>query len=126
MSTESHPMLRKLTEKDNEPIEHILKRALPHLKGLNEKATIQLRVLPVGNTQGRATYSIALTPGGASLHKSHPGKPTLVAIMTSEAFHGMADGSYSPVQAYHDGKLELLGNVDLAQQIVAHLSVTGR
>jgi hypothetical protein len=122
MNDNSHPKFRKLTERDGEPIEVILKNALQQLSGMKEKATIQLRVLPVGNAHGRAVYSIALTPGGAFLHKEIFGKPTLVVITTSEAFQSMADGSYSPVQAYHDGKLDLLGNVDLAMQVVAHLS----
>jgi putative sterol carrier protein len=125
MSDKSHPKLLKLTEKDGETVEKIVKKALPHFGGMKEKATIQLRVLPVGNAHGKAVYSIGLTPSGAFLHKHNAIKPTLVVIMTSEAFHGMAEGSYSPVQAYHDGKLELHGNVDLARNIVTHLSRSG-
>jgi hypothetical protein len=127
--TQSHPKFKKLTETESDTVEDILTRALKQLSGIQAKATVQLRVLPVGNAHKKTVHTIAVTPGGVFLHKEEPGKkpltPTLVVITTSEAFHSMADGSYSPVEAYHDGKMELLGDADLARQIIAHLSKSG-
>jgi hypothetical protein len=48
-----------------------------------------------------------------------------VAIITSEAFYRVTDGSYSPVQAYLDGKLKLLGNVNVGKRLIAHLAGSG-
>jgi hypothetical protein len=118
-----------VTKTDNDNVDDILTRALEQLNGIQAKATIQLRVLPVGNAHKKTVHTIAVTPRGAFLHKEGQGKkntaPTLVVITTSEAFQSMADGSYSPVQAYHDGKMELLGKADLARQIIDHLSKSG-
>ncbi|MBV8378470.1 MAG: SCP2 sterol-binding domain-containing protein [Verrucomicrobia bacterium] len=117
MSTESYVHLRKLTARENEPIEDILQRGAEHLCGLGEKATVQFRFKDSGSS-----YSILLTPSGAFVHPKHIKKPTLVVITNSKEFYQMAEGSYSPLQAYFDGKMRILGNVELGRQIIKHLS----
>lgn len=66
-----------------------------------------------------------LTPAGVFLQTESVVKPTLVVITTSEAFHRMAEGSYSPVEAYLCGAMTLLGNVELARKIIVHLAGSG-
>jgi putative sterol carrier protein len=117
MSAESYVHLRKLTVREGEPIEDILQRGAEHLRGLGEKATIQFRF-----TDSGSTYSILLTPSGAFVHPKHLTKPTLVVITNSKDFYHIAEGSYSPLQAYLDGKMRILGNVELGRQIIKHLS----
>jgi SCP-2 sterol transfer family len=121
LSAESYFKLPKLTEQDGEPVEHILRRAAERLRGLTHKATIQLRLLRVGGTAATSIHSMRLTPAGAFLHAGNVTKPTLVVITTAEAFNQMAEGSYSPVQAYLDGKIKLEGNIDLGRQIFKQL-----
>jgi hypothetical protein len=119
--------IQKITVKDGEPIEDILQRGVEQLRGLQEKATVQLRLLAVAageNQRGssrRAIYSLALTPAGAFLQRES-GRPTLVIITTAGVFYRMAKGSYSPLQAYLDGDMQLLGNIDLAKRILVHLA----
>jgi hypothetical protein len=125
MSTESYVKLRKLTTQDGESIEDILHRAADHLRGLAEKATIQLRLIRVGETGGRGAYSMQLTPAGAFLQTEGATKPALVVITTAETFRHIAEGAYSPVQAYLDGKLHLHGDVDLGRRVIRHLAGSG-
>ena len=46
-------------------------------------------------------------------------------ITTAESFRRIAEGSYSPVQAYLDGKIHLHGDVDLAKRVILHLAISG-
>ena len=119
-TTERYVKLRKLTAKDGEPVEDILHRAADQLRGLREKATIQLRLIRVGES-ARCVHSIQLTSEGAFLQTESVTKPTLVVITTSESLRRIAEGSYSPVQAYLDGKMHLHGDVDLAKRVILHL-----
>ena len=125
INTESFVKLRKLTTKDGEPIEDILHRAAEQMGGLAEKATIQLRLIRVDETTTKHVYSIQLTSSGALLEMESLIKPTLVVITTAKAFRQIAEGSYSPVQAYLDGRLHLQGDVDLGKRVILHLAGSG-
>src|SRR5271166_2605175 len=109
--------LRKLTSGEGEPIEDILYRGLEHLRALEAKATIQFRF-----TDTQSTHTVLLTGSGGSVHPRNVTKPTLAVITTAKTFYQMTDGSYSPLQAYADNKLKVLGNVELARQIIKVLS----
>jgi putative sterol carrier protein len=124
MSAESYVKLRRLSSQEGEPIEKILQRATDELRGLREKASIQLRLVGSGST-GAQIYSIRLTPTGAHLHADTVTNPTLVVIATTEAFYRMVEGSYSPLQAYLDGKMKLQGNVELGRRVIQHLAGSG-
>ena len=125
MKNESYIKFRNLTTGAGEPIETILQRAIGYLQGLNEKAAVELRVSGDTGKSANSTHSIVLTPCGAHLQTGIVTKPARVAIITSEAFYSVAEGSYSPVQAYLDGKLRLLGNVALAKRIAVKLTESG-
>ncbi|MGA8311548.1 MAG: SCP2 sterol-binding domain-containing protein [Terriglobales bacterium] len=125
MSVQSCVKLRKLTAQDGEPIEDVLQRVVYELRGLGEKAIVELRLIGGENAGVRSIYSVRLTPADAVLQTERAKSPTLVLITTAKAFHDMADGSYSPVQAYLDGELKLQGNADLAMRIIRHLGELG-
>lgn len=124
----SYVKLRKLTAKDDEPIEDILHRAVEQMHGLAEKATIQLRLIGVDEIATKSVYSILITHSKAVfqanpfLQKKSVTKPTLVVITTSKIFRQIAEGSYSPVQAYVEGKMYLQGDVALGRQVILHLA----
>ena len=85
-----------------------------------------MRILPANGTGPKVSHFLQLTPAGATLLPSAPpGMPTLVTIMTHDAFNSIAGGTYSPLQAYLDGKLKVHGNVGLGQQIIQHLAGSG-
>ena len=126
MSAADFVKLRKLTEKDGEPAEAILQRAATQLKGLAEKANVELRVLPANGRGPKVSHFLQLTPAGATLLPSAPpGMPTLVTIATPDVFRSIAAGTYSPLQAYLDGKLKVHGNVGVGQQMIQRLAGSG-
>ncbi len=125
MGAESYIKIRKLTAQDGEPIEDILQRGADELRGLGEKATVELRLIGGAGPNAKSIYSMQLTPAGTFLHTESFTNPTLVVITTPEAFHDIAEGSYSPLQAYLDGKLKLQGNAGLGRQIIQHLAGSG-
>ena len=125
MNSQSFVRIYKLTVTGNESIEDILHKGAAQLKGLNVKALVHFRIVSDDVGSGREVYWASLTPSGAVLKKEGLGKPSLVVITTPGTLRRIADGSYSPVQAYLDGKMELIGNIDIAKQIVLHLKAFG-
>ena len=125
MGTESFIKLRPLTVSDDEPIEDIVKRGAEEFRGVGGGATVELRLIDADGTKARTSFSVQLTPAGPIVHTHIVKKPEFVAITTPEAFRGMARGSYSPFQAYLDGKLKVHGKVDLGRQMIRHLSPPG-
>ena len=125
MGAESYIKIRKLTAQEGEPIEDILQRGADELGGLGEKATVELRLIGGTGPNAKRIYSMQLTPAGTFLHTESFTNPTLVVITTPEAFHDIAEGSYSPLQAYLDGKLKLQGNAELGRRIIQHLRGSG-
>jgi hypothetical protein len=125
LNPETYVKLRKLTTKDGEPIEDILHQALKQMGGLAEKATIQLRLIRVDEATSKCVHTIQLTPSGCFLQSEGFAKPTLTVITTAKTFRHMADGTYSPVQAYLDGKLHLQGDVGLGKKVILHLADSG-
>jgi hypothetical protein len=132
MVAASYAKLRNLTVEANEPIEHIVTRAVLKLHCLYEAAIVQLRLIPVsGEIVPRAVFSIAVSPAGAVLLKEDEearlvvDRTTLIILTTTETFRRIADGSCSPVEAYLDGQLHLHGNMELGRRIVRRLAAPG-
>ena len=125
INAESYVKLRKLTTKHGDSIEDILHLAAEQMAGLTEKATIQLRLIRVDEAAAKSIYSIQLTPGGCFLQTENFTKPTLVVLTTAKTFRQIAEGSYSPVQAYLDGRLHLQGDVGLGKRVILHLAGSG-
>lgn len=124
---ESFIKLKKLTTRDGEPIEDIFKRGVSMLTGVKEKATIEIRVRGAKGDRKTTTHTVVLTGSGASLRTGsiEGTKPTLAAILPADAFYKIAEGSYSPVQAYLDGNLTLIGNVDVGRNVIRQLGGSG-
>ena len=125
MGATDYVMLRKLTVQEGEPIDGILQRACNELRGLGEKALLQLRLIGTGSTDAGGNYSARLTPAGTFAHADSTTRPTLAIITTTDVFRRLANGTYSPVQAYLDGDLRLHGNVDVAKRMLLHLAGSG-
>jgi hypothetical protein len=125
--TESFVKLNKLTTCEGEAIEAILERGIGLLQGVQGKAIIEVRIRGTQEPDGTSIHSIVLSPSGAFLRKGsvESGRPTLVAIMRAEVFYGIVEGTHSPVQAYLDGKLKLLGNIELGRKLILRLPHTG-
>jgi hypothetical protein len=110
---------------DDEPIEDVLRRAAEELRGFAEDATIQLRLIGVGKAGAKRAYSFQIKPHGARLQAELTTDPDLVISTGAETFRHLAAGSYSPVQAYLDGRMHLRGNVGLGKRMLVHLAGSG-
>jgi SCP-2 sterol transfer family len=126
MSVQSYVKLRKLASHNDEPIEAILENAAKQLQSSREKATVEVRLIGAGSNR-TSKYWMRFSGAGAFLDTRAEGasKPTLVMIATLDAFRRMAEGSYSPVQAYLDGKVKLQGDVHVGKNIVKQLAGSG-
>src|SRR5208337_5546135 len=102
MSVQSFIMLGRLTERDGETIEDILRRVVDKLRGLEveEEATVELRLIRDRIAGGRSIYSVQLTRTGAVLQTKRATGPKLVLITNAKTFLDLVKSEYSPVQAY--------------------------
>jgi putative sterol carrier protein len=100
-------------------LNEIIHHGLARLHGLHETATVQLLI---SEQQRVHSYLVALTLSGAFLEDEPLTEPTLRATIGFDSFLRIADGSYSPLQAYLDGQLELKGDLELAERIAAKLT----
>ena len=122
---DSYVMLRNMTTTEGEPIEDILHRVAKHMAGLQEKAIIHLRVIRTDEAGTKKVYSLHMTPSGSAVRADVMVAPTLTLITTAKALRQMLSGSYSPVQAYLDGRLHRHGDVALAKRVALHLAESG-
>lgn len=122
---DSYVMLRNMTTTEGEPIEDILHRVAKHMAGLQEKAIVQLRIVRADEAGARKVYALHVTPSGSALRADTMVAPTLTLITTAKALRQILGGSYSPVQAYLDGRLHLHGDVALAKRVALHLAESG-
>jgi len=122
MNSESLTKLPNLTAREGEPIEETIERSLPRLPGLTEKAIVHLRVIGGPGQQATQNYSISLTSSGAHLQAQFTPKATLVLIASYDDFTRILNGSYSPLQAYLDGTLKPLGDIEMGKRIISTLS----
>jgi hypothetical protein len=113
MTEHSFITLRKLTDESEEPVEHILRRVGEELRGFAGKATIRLRLIGVGKAGAKRAYSLRIAPEGASLQLETTADPDLEISTGAKTFRHITRGTYSPIQAYLDGRMYLRGNVDL-------------
>jgi hypothetical protein len=124
MAADAYIKLRNLTSKENEPVKDIIQRGIQELRGLAEKAIIQLHV--TGTPAAKAeTYSVAITPSGAFLRPDNTIKPTLAVMLSYDSFYRIANGSHSPLQAYLDSELRIVGNADIGKKIIIQLKGSG-
>jgi hypothetical protein len=117
-------MLRRLANKPGEPIEEILRRAADQLGSLNDTGTAELRLVGTKGADITSIYSVKIMPGVATVTAKGSAEATLIVVTTAETFRRMVEGSYSPVQAYADGRLRFQGNVELGKQVIRHLAVS--
>lgn len=125
VATKEYPKLRNLTVREGESAKEIIERNLGELKGLNEKAIVQFRITDLPGAKTPEMYTIALTSAGAYLRPQTTAKPNLVVIVSSDTFVRIANGTYSPFQAYLDGKLRPVGDVELGRRIIGPLTPSG-
>jgi SCP-2 sterol transfer family len=125
MANDPSAKLRKLIAGHDEPVEDIVRRVAHELGSLRERererAIVELRLLDAKNPRSVTKFTVQLSHAGAAFLTRNVQNPTLLAVMSGETFREMVSGSYSPSSAHLDGKLNVLGNVELGLKIFGHL-----
>ena len=122
---ETYIKLRTLTTNQDEPFDQILQRVVRELRGLAETAKVLIRVIGADEPRAKRTYSLLLTPQGPKLDAAVSVKPALVITTMAEALRRIASGAYSPVEAYLDGVMQVIGDVGLGKRMIRHLAGEG-
>lgn len=121
MANRHYPTLQPFPTGANETTDRIVSHAAEQLHGLKRTALIQLRVIEAGAAGTLTTLSIELTPTGVLTNPETVAEPALAIVTTADTLRRMADGSYSPIAAYLEGKVAVRGDVGLAGQIIQNL-----
>lgn len=124
MISKSYVMFKRFTANAGESVEDILKRGVAQLCDIHERAVIEIRVHN-GVARESIVYSVHLTGSDALLHTERARRPSLVVIVGADTLRRIAEGLYSPVQAYLDGKMKLGGDIALGKRLVLHLDHSG-
>ncbi len=113
----TYARLRSLTETPEDALGGVFKQVAAELP--DSAGTVQFRV--VGD--GEARYWSA--SAGSEARAAKADDPALEIVATGETYRRMADGSYSPLEAFLDGKMRVRGDVDLGKRLVRKLSQPG-
>lgn len=120
MASRMHFHKRALHE--GEPPDDIVFQNIARLHGLNETATVNLRVTGSPVQETAHSYFIAITPTGVFLEDEPLAEPTLTATLSYETLLRLAADVESASQAYLAGHVSLKGDLDLAQRIAKKLA----
>ena len=126
MVAESYANLRKLSAREGEPLEDILKRAATHLEDFPEEAVVQVRLRATTSTgESWGVRSLRISAQDRVVQSETVDTPDLEIITTQDVFDRLAGGSYSPVQAFCDGNMRVRGDIELGKRLLAHLAGSG-
>lgn len=111
--------IRSLTQHSENDIDQSFERLVEQLNNTGESALIQFRVLSEGK---RAFKGLKLTKQGCRMSNQEYDKPNLEVIMSSDTWMKIASGSYSPLEAFIQGKMRIRGDEALGKRILQRLA----
>ena len=116
-------MMQKLMLQDlTGPKENILDETFDRVAGILDdseiEGLIQIRILKDG---GRSFRHLDLSQKPCQVVKRKASQPDLEFITTEATWRKLADGSLSPIDAVHKGKMRFRGNLDLVKALLAKL-----
>jgi hypothetical protein len=114
--------LRRLTEGGVDPAQGMAALA-QRLQDLGEQGVLQVRL--VGADAGDESRFWSIIAGEDSARAERVGRPDLEIVTTAETWRRLTDGSYSPLDAFLDGKLRVRGDVDFGKRVLRHLGEPG-
>lgn len=119
----NYARLRSLVTATDEPtdqaIQAVLDQAADRLSDFDESAVVQVRLVPARG----APRAWSMRTGGDQ-RRAEAGRaerPDLEVVTSAETLQRVADGSYSPIQAFIDGRLRVRGDAELGKRVVRHL-----
>jgi putative sterol carrier protein len=115
----TYALVRSLTDGHGNDVDLTMELLANAISGVGEQGALQLSLGGTDEGEQRRTWTLSLDEG-ASADGSVTSDVTL--LTAPETFQRMAEGTYSPVQAFLDGKLRVRGDIDLAKRILRHLA----
>jgi hypothetical protein len=107
--------LRSLTEPREEDLDQTFQRLAYLLRDSGKTATVECTIL-TGSEQRRWTLDLK---GNESRLKSEPTKrPNLAIITRDTTWRKIAEGSLSPLDAFRQGRLRILGDTELGSHLL--------
>jgi hypothetical protein len=111
--------LRHLSDASDEP-ERGLRAVAERLGDFEPGGVVQVRLVDGGEG---AVWSIVA--GGGDARAGEAARPDLEIVTTEPTWGRLAEGSYSPLQAFLDGSLRVRGDVALGKRMLRHLGEPG-
>ena len=85
-----------------------------------EHGALQLSLSAPGTGTQRQRWTVALETHRARVGSAD--RPDVEILTSVETFWRLVDGSYSPVDAFRDGKLRIRGDAALGKRVLRHLA----
>lgn len=118
----SYALVRSLTDGQAGDPEATVRRFAETMAGAGESGTVRLSVGDPEEGGQRRAWMVSLDKGGVEDGTDRSRRSDLELVTALETGQRMAEGSYSPVQAFLDGKLRVRGDVSLGRRILRHLA----
>jgi putative sterol carrier protein len=117
-----YALVRGLTEGHGSDADLVMQRLATAIGGAGETGVMRLSL--GGDEEGseRSVWMLSLADATAERSANGSVASDVTLLTAPETFQRMAEGSYSPVQAFLDGKLRVRGDIDLAKRILRALA----
>ncbi|MCA1675343.1 MAG: SCP2 sterol-binding domain-containing protein [Actinobacteria bacterium] len=120
MST--YALVRSLTDGQGSDVDLTVERLATAVSDAGDRGSMQLSLGADEEGSERSVWTLSLDEATAKRSTTGSVASDITLLTAPETFQRMAEGSYSPVQAFLDGKLRVRGDMDLAKRILRHLA----
>jgi hypothetical protein len=111
----TYAKLRRLTEPRERDLDQTFQRLADSLRDSGKTATVRCTIL-TGDTSRRWTFD--LRGNDCQLLSEQKKMPDLEIITSDSTWWEIAAGNVSPLEAFSQGRLRILGNTDLATHLL--------
>ncbi len=112
--------LRSLIESPEDALGGAFTRIASELPG--DSGSVQFRVVGDGDDDEPRFWSAS---AGAAARAAATEEPALEIVAKAETYRRMVDGSYSPLEAFLDGRMRVRGDIELGKQLLKRLGQPG-
>jgi putative sterol carrier protein len=118
----TYALVRSLTDGPEIDVDSTMERLASALGDAGETGSMGLSIGGDDESSERSVWTLSLDQTTAQRGGNGSLASDVTLLTAPETFHRMATGSYSPVQAFLDGRLRVRGDIDLAKRILRHLA----
>lgn len=115
----TYAKIRRLTEKKGEDVDKTFRRLANHLRDTGRTGSLRCTLL-VAN--GRRHFTFDFEPGGCRMISDTTKKPDLELIAREDTFWEIAEARLSPLDAFLQGRLRVLGDINLGSHLMRQVA----